>query len=149
MLPLQKNGDSSHSVPGSHQQSDRWGFHALIREWNVRGAWGRTACSFLRQRVGVWGCPGAPLRARCPSACAQKRPPRPVSSQVPGGCVVDSAKTYKAEVLLVLPNSLHLRGVQNRFIIWHALLCIFLVLFLEIDSKIRMVNTRGIWTSGT
>lgn len=55
--------------------------------------------------------------------------PRPV------GCVVDSIETYKAEVLLVLPNSLYLRGVQNRFIRGHALLCLFLVLFLGTDLK--------------
>lgn len=76
-----------------------------------------------------------PLQGGCPSVCAQGQPPCPTSSQVPMGCVTDSIKTYKAEVLLVLPNPLHLRGVQDRLIIGHALLRIFLVLFLGIDSK--------------
>lgn len=59
----------------------------------------------------------------------------PALSQVSVGWVVDPIKTYKAEVLLVLPDSLHLWGVQNSLIIGHALLCVFLVLFLRINSK--------------
>lgn len=56
---------------------------------------------------------------------------------IPGarGCDSDSIKTHKAEVLLVLPDSLHLRGVQNSLVIRHALLRIFLVLFLGTDPK--------------
>lgn len=42
---------------------------------------------------------------------------------------------YKAEVLLVLTDSLHLWSVQDSLIIRHGLLCIFLVLFLGKDSK--------------
>lgn len=67
--------------------------------------------------------------------CPQRHPSCPASSQVPMGYISDSVKTHKAEVLLVLPDSLHLWGVQNGLIIWHALLCILLVLFLEVDSK--------------
>lgn len=81
------------------------------------------------------GCTMTPWQVGYSSVCAQRQPPRLVSSQVPVCCVVGSIKTYQAEVLLVLPNSLHLRGVQNRFIIWHAFLCIFLVFFLGIGFK--------------
>lgn len=43
---------------------------------------------------------------------------------------LESINTHKAEVLLVLPNSLHLWSVQNNFIVRHGFLCIFLILFL-------------------
>lgn len=39
---------------------------------------------------------------------------------------------YRAEVLLVLTESLHLWGVQNRHIVRHALLSVLFVLFLSI-----------------
>lgn len=42
----------------------------------------------------------------------------------------EKKKSYSAEVLLVLPHSLHLRGVQNCIVVRPGLLCLLLVLFL-------------------
>lgn len=64
-----------------------------------------------------------------PRVCPQSHPlaccPAPVS-----GLGLSGMETHKAEVLLVLTDSLHFGSVQNSLVIRHGLLCIFLVLFL-------------------
>lgn len=126
-----KNGDSSYLVIGSSQQSDR--SFMLWFEIEIQGESGEEWCTHFAGRAWeLWGCFMASWQVEYSSVCAQRQPPRLVSSQVPVRYVVGSIKTYQAEVLLVLPNSLHLWGVQNRFIIGHALLCVFLIFFLGI-----------------
>lgn len=129
-----ENGDSSYLVIGSPQQSDR--SFMLWFGIEIQGEPGEEWCTHFAGRGSeLWGCFVAPWQVGYSSVCAQRQPLRLVSSQVPVCYVVGSIKTYQAEVLLVLPNSLHLWGVQNRFIIWHTLLCIFLVFFLGISFK--------------
>lgn len=91
---------------------------------------------FPGPQVGVAeGGPAAPSGRQGPLSMPRGIHCAPPPSQVSVGCVLESIKTYKAEVLLVLPDSLYLWGVQNSLIIGHALLCIFLVLFLKTDFK--------------
>lgn len=48
---------------------------------------------------------------------------------------MDCVYTYRAEVLLILTDSLHFWCVCYRHIVWHGLFCLFLVLFLIQNTK--------------
>lgn len=49
--------------------------------------------------------------------------------------------TYSTEVLLVLTDPLHLRGVQNRDVVRHGLLSFFLVPFL-LDTRAERMKEQ-------
>ena len=53
-----------------------------------------------------------------------------------------SCATYSAEVLLVLANSLHLRGVKHRHEVGHGLLSLLLVFFLLDGNRNRKTQQR-------
>lgn len=133
MLPLMENGDSSYLVI-SPSKVTYLSCYDLGLKYKVSLEKSGTHVSWA-EGLSCGGCSMAPWQVEYSNVCAQRQPPHLVPSQVPVCYVVGSIKTYQAEVLLVLPNSLHLWGVQNRFIIWHALLCIFLVFFLGIGFK--------------
>lgn len=109
----------------------QWVFHAMIWDWTRRWSWRRT---FPGPRVGAVQAAPQPLQAEA-QVWSPGAPTVPTAPRVSVRRVLGSMKTYKAEVLLVLPDSLHLWGIQNSLIIGHAFLCIFFVLFLRTDSK--------------